>query len=132
MSNETKASMNPSITSVEVGIRKLREVTIYPLSVHDQLKATEIITEVVNKFATFSGLEDAMVIDSIIKILRPNISAILKLVVDENEEISLSELTNPQLESIINIIFAANYKDVIKNSQDLLGKMKPLLASMRS
>jgi len=130
MSNET--SMNPDITTTEVGIRKLREVTIYPLSVHDQLKATEIITDVINTFSTFTELEDSNVIDAVVGILKPNISAILKLVVDENEEISLSELTNPQLERIVNIIFAANYKEVIKNSQDLIGKMKPLLASMRS
>ena len=130
MSNET--SMNPDITTTVVGIRKLREVTIYPLSVHDQLKATEIITDVINTFSTFTELEDSNVIDAVVGILKPNISAILKLVVDENEEISLSELTNPQLERIVNIIFAANYKEVIKNSQDLIGKMKPLLASMRS
>ena len=125
-------SMNPDITTVEVGIRKLREVTIYPLSVGSQLNATEIIAKVVNTVAAFEGLEDTEVVETFVELLRSSLSEILKLVLDESETIDFNELTNPQLENIVNVLFDKNYKDVVKNSKDLIGKLSPLLTSMGS
>jgi len=124
--------MNPDITSVEVGIRKLRNVTIYPLSVASQLEATDIIAKVMNEVAAFDGLEDSQVIERFVSLIRSSLKDILSLVLDEKEEIDFNELTNPQLEMIVNVLFDKNYKDVVKNSKDLIGKMKPLLTSMRS
>jgi len=124
--------MNPDITSVEVGIRKLREVTIYPLSVGSQLEATEIIAKVVNSIAGFEGLDDSEVIEKFLGVLRTSLKQILNLVLDEKEEIDFHELTNPQLENIVNVLFDKNYRDIVKNSKDLVGKIQPLLASMRS
>jgi len=126
------SSMNPDITSVEVGIRKLREVTIYPLSVASQLEATEIIAKVVNSVATFEGLSDTEVVEEFLKLLKTSLSDILKLVLDEKEEIDFAELTNPQLENIVNVLFDKNYKDVVKNSKGLIEKLSPLLTSMGS
>ena len=128
----SKGTMNPDITTVEVGIRKLREITIYPLSVASQLEATEIIASVMNTVAGFEGLEDEEVVTTFVSLLRTNLEKILKLILDESEEIDFNELTNPQLENIVNVIFDKNYKDVVKNSKDLIGKIKPLLTSMRS
>ena len=126
------SNMNPDITSVEVGIRKLRNVTIYPLSVASQLEATDIIAKVMNEVAVFDDLEDSQVIERFVSLIRSSLKDILSLVLDEKEEIDFNELTNPQLEMIVNVLFDKNYKDVVKNSKDLIGKMKPLLTSMRS
>lgn len=125
-------SMNPDITTVEVGIRKLREVTIYPLSVSSQLSATEIIAKLVNVVSDFDKLEDTNVVAEFLKIIRNSLEKILKLVLDENEMIDFNELTNPQLENIVNVLFDKNYKDIVKNSQDLMKKIQPLLTSMGS
>lgn len=128
----TPGSMNPDITTAQVGIRKLREVTIYPLSVASQLQATEIIAKIMNTIAGFEDLEDHEVVESFLTILKESMTDILKLVLDEKECIDFAELTNPQLENIVNILFDKNYKDIVKNSRDLIGKIKPLLVSMRS
>lgn len=128
--NKNKNSMNPDITTVQVGIRKLKEITIYPLSIASQLSATEIIGEVMNKVSSFDKLDDNAVIQEFLNILKKNIKKLLSFVIDE--ELDLAELTNPQLERIIGIVYECNFKDVIKNSKDLMGKMKPLLVSMRS
>lgn len=126
------SNMNPDITTVEVGIRKLREVTIYPLSVASQLDATNIIAKVVNEVAAFEGLEDTEVVSSFLELIKGSLSEILDLVLDENETIDFGELTNPQLENIVNVLFDKNYSDIVKNSKDLIGKIKPLLTSMGS
>ena len=123
-------SMNPDITTVKIGIRKLKEITIYPLSIASQLSATEIIGEIMSKVSSFDDINEEQVIQEFLNILKANINKLLNFVVDE--EVDLSELTNPQLEAIITIVYDCNYKDVIKNSKDLMGKIKPLLVSMRS
>ena len=124
-------NMNPDITTVKIGIRQLKEITIYPLSIGSQLSATEIIQQIMSKVTTFDDkMEDSLVIKEFLDILRKNITKILNFVVDK--EIDLDELTNPQLEEIINIIYNCNYRDIVKNSKDLIGKTKSVLASMRS
>ena len=123
-------SMNPDITTVKIGIRKLKEITIYPLSIASQLSATEIIGEIMSKVSSFDDMNEEQVIQEFLNILKANINKLLNFVVDE--EVDLSELTNPQLEEVIAIVYDCNYKDVIKNSKDLMGKIKPLLVSMRS
>ena len=44
MSDELK-DLNPQIVDVEIGIRSLRKITLYPLSVTDQLKMSDLITK---------------------------------------------------------------------------------------
>ena len=37
--------VNPQVKSIKLGVRTLRKITIYPLSVADQLELTDMITE---------------------------------------------------------------------------------------
>jgi len=126
-----ETNMNPDITTVKIGVRKLKEITIYPLSIASQLSVTEIIGEVVNKFASFDDkASETEIVQAVLDIIKDNITKLLSYVTDE--KIDLDELTNPQLEAIINIIYDCNYKGIVKNSKDLIEKAKPLVASMRS
>lgn len=132
MSNSTK--MNPQICTVEVGIRSLREETLYPLSVSDQFKLTSIITEVVQKVSSLenSGDDDMAVVSIAVEAIETNIAKILEFVLDDNSSISFDELTNTQLMTIVDSIFETNYENIIKNLRRLLEKAKLLWSSAPS
>jgi len=124
-------SLNPQITTVKVGIKSVREVTIYPLSVADQFKLTYIISEIMQKVANkeFATQDDVAVVDFIVKSIKKNLAKIFGFVLDDKEKIDLGELTNLQLTEIINIVFYVNYEGMIKNLKDLSQKAKILWTS---
>ena len=43
-------NLNPQITDVEIGVRTLRKIKLYPLSVGDQMKMTAMIASTVSTF----------------------------------------------------------------------------------
>ena len=124
--------MNPDITTSDIGIINLRTITIYPLSVANQLDATDLIIKVVNGMSSLDKIDDEAVVKTFIDLVGDNIQKILNMVTSEAEVIDFAELTNTQLLEIVQKIYEINYKDVSKNLKDLIQKMQPLLASMRS
>jgi len=131
MSKEN-SKMNPQITTVEVGVRSLREVIIYPLSVADQFNMTDRITGIIQKFADDDELEkseDMKVVATVVKAIKDNLGKIFQYVLDENEKIGFDELTNTQLMEIVDTIFEVNYEGLIKNLKRLQGKAKILWTS---
>ena len=52
------AQINPQITDVTIGVRSLRSLTIYPLSMSDQLKTTDLIKQAVAGFFDREGQSD--------------------------------------------------------------------------
>lgn len=125
-------SLNPDIRIVNYGVRELKEANIYPLSVSDQMKATDIISKVFVSFSSLEEMEDMEVVSFAAKTIKENIEKVLALVMDEGKVIPFDDLTNNQLNNIVNIIFEVNYEGIIKNFKDLFGKMKTLLISERS
>lgn len=132
MSNSAK--MNPQISTVEVGIKSLREVFIYPLSVSDQFQLTDVITGVIQEVAGLEddGGDDMIVISIAINAIKTNLAKILEFVLDANETISYDELTNTQLMEIVDIIFETNYEGLIKNLKRLQEKARILWSSAPS
>lgn len=125
------ATMNPDIRTTDIGVKSLKEITIYPLSFVDQVSATEIIFSAVNTVASFGeNITDKEAVTKCIELIEKNIVGLLNLVTDEG--IPLSDLTNNQLNKIVTIIFDVNYKDISKNLKDLFGKMKSVLPLERS
>ena len=129
------SKLNPQISTVEVGIKKLREVTIYPLSMADQFKLTDILVEVFNEFSTFDelGLDDSATIEKGIKIIKENLIQIIDIITDENETISFDELTNTQFSELAVLLYDMNYEGALGNLKSLIGrvKMSMKLPSMR-
>lgn len=128
-----KRKLNPQIASLEIGIRNLRTIKIYPLSFGDQLEMTDLITETIQKFIEARGdkLQEDNVefVQFIIDLLRKNLSTIIKLISDE-EDTLLKEITNVQVVDMVNIIYEMNYEESIKNVQSLFEKIKPMFQSM--
>lgn len=139
-----QSKLNPQITTVEVGVKSLREVTIFPLSLADQTKTARILAkafqEVMEKLASFGGedktsgdeglasmakqLSDIDVLEFISSIIEGNLEVVLGLVVDENEKILIEELTNEQFYRLVEIIYEVNYESTSKNFLALVKRAK--------
>ena len=123
------ANLNPQIRTVSIGTRELREVTIYPLSMADQFKMTDLIVDAVSQFAAVNPdeLNDAAVVRVMVNLIEDNLQDLFTLILDEDEKVEFSELTNDQFSDIVAIVYEVNYEGSIKKFQDLVGKVKMLL-----
>jgi len=126
MSGESR--VNPQIRKVEIGIKQLREISIFPLSVRDQKHLSSIIAEALQSFVNREGKSDIEFIKDIIVLIEDNLELILGLVteVDKGEDM-LSTMTNNQMLEIAEIIYKENYESLIKKVVSLMGGMGQLL-----
>jgi hypothetical protein len=129
-------SMNPDITDITYGKKELKTLALYPLSVGDQFKVTNMITEIVKQLVENKGaVGDFAFMQSVMIALEKNLGKILSLVADIEEAEAndiVNSLTNTQLVSIIEVIWAVNYEPALKKGQDLFDRGKQLFASRRS
>ena len=125
------ADLNPQIVELPIGIKELRKITIYPLSMADQFKMTDVIAQAVHQFGNVDvDLGDEEVVQRMLGLIEENIDRLLKLVLDEDEEVSMSELSNEQFTDICNTIFEVNYEGSVKKLTDLVGKVKAVMPRM--
>ena len=125
----SEKSLNPDIKEIQVGIRELRNVYIYPLSISDQLKLTKQVKSVIEDISTnwdFNNMTNEQALDFLNEVITENLSKILEFVTEEQERPSFEELTNNQFVQIVNIVFEVNYEGLIKNFQNLFKKFKGL------
>ena len=117
--------LNPDIQEAVVGIRKLRKIKIYPMSVIDQFKVTDLFTETLGLFLANKGVTDAQLLALLISVLKDNLPKVLNFVIDEEEDVTqlLSEMTNNQFIDIANILYKMNYEIISKNVLSLLKKL---------
>lgn len=120
MEPSIKGKLNPQIVDVEIGRRNLRTIQIYPLTLGQQLKASDLVTEILNTVFQFKDLDDIKFISKLTEILIKNLANILDFVTEEeNGESLLHEITNDQAQKIGLAIYRENYEDLIKNAQSL-------------
>lgn len=128
--------LNPQIKDVEIGIRNLRSIKIYPLSVSDQLTATNLVTSALQVFMTNKDVKnnDLLFVAFMLEQIRTNASEILKMVLDETEspEAVLKEMSNEQMMVIVKAIYEVNYESLSKNVKSLLEKKKESVSERQS
>lgn len=133
MSEKSKNKLNPQAQVVEIGVRNLREVLVYPLAFASQLEMTDLITKAVQEF--FKKREELEkgpnieVVSFIVDTIKENIERMFSLVTDE--ENLLNDVTNMQVIDITALIYEMNYEAVSKNAKSLFGKIAALLPSKR-
>ena len=142
----TQTKLNPQIQTIEIGVRSLRAVEIFPLSLSDQTKTARILAkafqEVMGRLSSFeeskedgdgnlvsiaAQLSDIDVVEFIASAIQDNLEIILKLVVDENETISMDELTNEQFYELAEIVYVVNYEVASKNFVTLLKRVRGIV-----
>lgn len=119
--------LNPQITDITIGIRNLRTIKIFPLSVADQLQATDLVTSALQTFMmNKDGMADLAFVAFLLEQVKTNASEILKMVLDtdENAKEVLKEITNDQMMLIVQTIYKVNYEALSKNVKSLLEKNK--------
>lgn len=119
--------LNPQITDITIGIRNLRTIKIFPLSVADQLQATDLVTSALQTFMmNKEGMADLAFVAFLLEQVKTNASEILKMVLDtdENAKEVLKEITNDQMMLIVQTIYKVNYEALSKNVKSLLEKNK--------
>jgi len=126
-------ALNPQVSEVKIGIRKLRTIKIYPLSMADQSKVTAILTKEIAKFFAGRDVNSIPVmefIDFIIKAIQKNFVEILKYITDP-EDVGdyskiLSEISNLQAAEIASLVYEVNYAALanVKNVKSLLNLIK--------
>lgn len=131
------SKLNPQIRTIEVGRKSIRQVTVYPLSMSDQFRTTDLITDLVTTTLAFiekskdsKEVGDIDVIKEIVTSLEANLTQILDLIVDDNV-IRLDDLTNLQFSELADLVFEVNYSGAVGNFQGLISKIKTLLQLTR-
>jgi len=128
--NNEEKKLNPQIVDVEIGIRSLRKITIYPLSMADQLKLTDIIVQAA--MATMAdGKEDMAVPTFILQMLQENVGKILSMATDEDDKQLMGDISNLQAVGIADVLFEVNYGAVAKNFKSLSEKLKGMFQPER-
>lgn len=132
--SDKTAKLNPQITSIEIGVRDLRTITIYPLSMADQFSMDKVITEAMSIFNIDDIDNEIELVGFVFKIIQDNLKLAIELVTDKEErgtESLLNEMTNLQITDLIRIIFEVNYETQIKNLKGLFEKAKKLFQPKR-
>jgi len=125
--------LNPQITEVEIGVRNLRTIKIYPLSIGDQLELTDLITEAMQRFFGVSAesTADTDFVIFILAIIKKNLGRVLELATCNEYNDILKDITNEQAIQIGNIIYNVNFKCLEKNMKGLSEKLKQTSQSER-
>jgi hypothetical protein len=129
--------LNPEIRELFYGKRELKKLIVYPLSVGDQFKVTNIITGVVQSLVEGQGLVqgknlDFVFMSAVMSALQENLGRVLALVTDLTEEEVpevLNQLTNIQFMDIVEAVWEVSYEPALKKGLSLFERGKAIMAS---
>jgi hypothetical protein len=131
-----KKQLNPRILHIDIGIKEVRKIKLYPLSVHDQMELSDLVTEAILTFFPKDedgNKSDAEILSFAFDIIKENLGRIIEIVTDPEDKVSLKDIDNAQLSVIATAIIESNYTDegLVKNVKSLFGKIQSLFPSKR-
>lgn len=114
--------LNPQIAEIEIGIRTLRKIKIYPLAAGPQL---ELIDKIAVVAALLSDAKNEETVGNLIGIIRKEIPVIVDQVIpiSENPKEFLNEISIKQFEDLVLLIYQMNFESMAKNLQGLFGQI---------
>ena len=130
MSENEQKKINPQITEIEIGIREMRKIKIYPLSMSDQLKLTGLMSTAVAAQVAKEEGGDIAIVAFIVELVKENLGRILTMVTGEDDKL-LEEVSNLQAAAISEVVYEMNYGIVVKNFKSLFEKVMTLFPSER-
>lgn len=125
--------LNPQIRTVTIGVKELRSIKIYPLSMADQTKMVEVLKGIISRIFERQDdpdVNDMVIADLVIEEIKENLPTLLKYITEE--ELTLDELTNYQFTEIVGHVYKDNFEDASKNVKNLVEKMKKVFTFTRS
>jgi len=148
MTDEQKM-LSPKTDTVHIGVRKVRKITLFQLSLADQFAFADTIGKALGEFSKWAeedkGIETVKTADFVLAVtgvVQRNLDDVMKMITD-TEPIEggtfASELSNEQLSEVLTKIWEMNYEATAKNLQDLrvriqnkMGVVETLEPSRRS
>ena len=118
--------LNPQITEIVIGVRELRNITVYPLSIGQQLKVKSMVVEIVTAFDSMD--DEAAFLSGVSEAIQNNLEKVVGFVTDPADKVSLDEITNDQFADLLSVVTEANFESPGKKIKEALGKAKNLLA----
>ncbi len=115
--------LNPQINIATIGVRELREISIYPLSMADQLEVTDLVAAAIKGYVEAGDQSELGVATFVAEAIKKNVSLLLKKATDEGEEV-LAEITNMQATEIAEIIYEVNYESILGKVRSLVEKIQ--------
>jgi len=137
--------------TLEIGVRSARSITLYCLSMADEVKFTSVIANAFYKFNELNKKEPLPIAESkdpddvvdfmqelesddffsaeavsfIITTIQDNLTDILKMICEE--EVTLNDLTNEQFADLCEKIYEMNFVGALGKLQSLWKKIKSIL-----
>ena len=118
--------INPQVKEIKIGLRHLRKITIYPLSVADQLEMTDMIVDAVGVFFSLEAEgkmaegPPAEFIVFLFGLIKENIGEIVvKVTGEEDSDAILADMSNDQMTDIIAIVYKENFEAPLAKLVDL-------------
>ncbi len=121
--------LNPRIKTIELGTKELTSYTIYPLSMADEFKISEIISKVAKEAVSLE--DDVQMVNLALNTIKENIGSILEMTTKKDNRPKLDEIDNVQFSELVELIFEINFETSIKNFQSLVTKVKGMFQSTR-
>jgi len=115
------AKLNPQIIEVMIGTKTLKKIKVYPLSMGDQLKMTQLIVSTLQQLYTKKEDDNFAFAETVRATISSNLEEILKLVTDEENVIS--NISNLQGLEIAEHIYEMNYEAIEKKVKSLIEKV---------
>jgi len=130
--------LNPQIRDVQIGVRNLRNIKVYPPSLADQIKLMKIISEGAALWFRDNpeGEMSPEAIAGILAVIQTNIGDVLKILMGLEKKVQvdkvLKDLTNTQLANIIIKVLEDNFLGPVKNVKSLFESQEMPLGEMLS
>lgn len=114
--------LNPQIAEIEIGIRNLRKIQIFPLAAGPQL---QLIDKIGGLTALISGSGAEAAVGNILGEIRKEIPNLVGQVIPFGEVTDkiLNEMSVKQLEELVGLIYHMNFEGIAKNLQGLFGQI---------
>lgn len=123
MATDELKMLNPQIVEVTIGIRVLRQIKLYPLSMADQLTLTSLIVETIQKLFAEKEGSNIEFANTLRLLISDNLGKIMTYVTDEGE-VLLKDISNSQACDIAEQIYEVNYEILEKKVMSLLNRVK--------
>jgi hypothetical protein len=119
--------LNPQIVEVPIGVRELETLTIYPLSLADQIALTDIVQATINAYFSGEDQSDLALAAFVVAVIKENLPKVLKLITDHTTgkqvDALMRKITNDQALAIGQEVYRVNYESLLKNVNSLLDRV---------
>jgi len=127
---DTLLDLAPASVKVVLGVRKLREIEIFPLSLADQIALSNKVAEELVNFRQWMDegetATNVQFVSAVSECIRKNLDEVMGMITDSKPVGScfIEEITNVQLVNIVTAIWDMNFEDAAKNFKDLSKKIR--------